>query len=469
LELTESVVTTSIENEIREQEETSIVDDEKESTIKTETNEDETIKETESNDLSSTIEIQNNSQEILNVVENKIEDNSEVYENRDLELSHEIKTNDLDLINKTNDNLEPINENKNDVLHLTKNNEIDVIEQLNDNINDLVTSKLVVNENINLNISEEIKILDDAVINSLQSDNLTIEKYLQVNGEISPVNCNDTEHNLERKIENHISSDGKGIEIKSIETQNSLNTRLCEDLKVDNSEENNDKIPLIIDPNHTTDRKENINDNVANQERFSNSSDSETIVNSECLQCEINDNNNKENSEKNIVAAQPISVITIQTCDAVDSDCSEAYLTPNELNDTPKKVLEKNNVNANDSISTVNEDIVSQSNPSIESNNDVEIPSKNTSETIIEQKLNEDNIDEVNENVKKTDENTSEIEENLDKVEEHTDTVENVEIIENCKVTEVEIKEDVNIVLRPQEEHNKNIEKGMFYSLKVNM
>lgn len=474
LELSESVLKSSTENEIKGQEsplivnenteeKISVVNDEKNGAPKTETNKDETIGETKCNDLSDTMEIQIYNQKILNEVKNKIEDNSVDYENRDSELTSEIRTNDLELTNETNDNLEPIN----NVLHLTKHNEIDVIEQHNESIKNLVTSKIVKNENINLNISEEIKILDEATKKSVQLDNLVTEKYLQVNGDISPINCNEAEHSLEGKIISHTSSsDVKDITIKSIEIQNSLNSQLSEELKVINSEESNDKSQLIIVSEPNKDMKEKINDNVANQDSFSNSSDSETIVNSECLQHENNDSNNIENSDK-MAVAQPISVITIQTCDTVDSDCSEAYLTPNELNETPKKILEENNVNAIEHAKIVNKGIVSQLNPSIESNNKVEIPSENTSEVIVEQKSYKETINKMNENVNEIVENINKIEENTDRIEKNTDTIETVEIIENCNETEVRSQEDVNIVHRPHEEQDKNIENGIFCSLKI--
>jgi len=443
--------------------ETSVINNEKSSVIKLKTNEDETLKETMIISLNNTVEVENNSQQILDEVENKVEYNSEKYGNQDLELSNEIETNDLKLTNKICDS-KPMKENEINISQNTENDEIDVIEKLKDNINNLLTSQIVENKNINLNITEEISILNDVDRNNFPMDNLMTDNYVQINGEISPVNSNDiVEYNVEGKIENFTSSDEKDIEVKSIEMQNNLNKELSDDLKVNNSEENNDIIPLIIDSEYNEDMKEKINGNIANQDSFSNSSDSETIVNSEYLQHEINDNDNIENSEKNTIA-QPISVITIQTCDTVDSDCSEAYLTPNELNDTPKKILEKNSVHSNDYISIINENTVSQLNPSIKINDEVEIPSKNKSDTIIEQESKEENIDKLNENenVVKTGEHFNKLEECVDQVEGNTDIIENIEY---CKDTEVESK-DMNIVLQPQEEHDKHIENGMFYHYK---
>lgn len=438
--------------------------------------------QTQSNELSSTIEIVKSNEEISKEIDNKLE---EVFKENENEIEN------LESPNETTiDELVPtVIENKQDLLDLNEKNENYIIEQ----VNDVIPLKVVEDVKTHLNISEEIKMLDTAVKNSIQLDNSTTEKYLQVNGDILPVDHESTERNFDVIVENHIVSNGEDLVSKDIEIHNSINTLLSEDLK-DNSitEKENIEIAIMIDSESNESLKEKININDLNQDSISNSSDSETIINSECLQHEINENGVENNIEQNIVA-QPISVITVQTFDTVDSDCSEAYLTPNELNDTPKKKLEKINLNANDLTSIVNDDVMSQFNPSIECNNEVEIPSNNTSEAIIEQQIKEgdiehlaendakveenlnkvaDNFNNVAENDDKVEEKVNSIEENIGKTEENVDNtnetirnindnvdkvieyvnivkenevnVENAKIIENCNKTSNECKEDVN-------------------------
>ncbi|CAI6344870.1 unnamed protein product [Macrosiphum euphorbiae] len=438
--------------------------------------------QTQSNELSSTIEIVKSNEEISKEIDNKLEEAFKENENENENLESPNET--------TVDELVPtIIENKQDLLDLNEKNENYIIEQ----VNDVIPLKVVEDVKTHLNISEEIKMLDTAVKNSIQLDNSTTEKYLQVNGDILPVDHESTERNFDVIVENHIVSNGEDLVSKDIEIHNSINTLLSEDLK-DNSitEKENIEIAITIDSGSNESLKEKININDLNQDSISNSSDSETIINSECLQHEINENGVENNIEQNIVA-QPISVITVQTFDTVDSDCSEAYLTPNELNDTPKKKLEKINLNANDLTSIVNDDVMSQFNPSIECNNEVEIPSNNTSEAIIEQQIKEgdiehlaendakveenvnkvaDNFNNVAENDDKVEEKVNNIEENIGKTEENVDNtnetirnindnvdkvieyvnivkenevnVENAKIIENCNKTSNECKEDVN-------------------------
>ncbi|CAH1724101.1 unnamed protein product [Aphis gossypii] len=443
---------------------------------KTETNALKT--QTQSNESSSSIEIVEKNEEISNKVENKLEDISKENENEDLESLKETK----------NDELVPSIKNEQDGLDLKKKNEINIIEQ----VNDMTASKVMIeNENIKLNISDEIKILDVAAKNSIQLDNSTTEKNVQVNGEILPINHGSPECNFEEIIENHIVSNGDDIVSKDIKLQNSLNN-LPSEVPKENiiAEKENIDISIMIDSGSNENMKEKNNGNVLNQDSISNSSDSETIVNSECLQHEVNVNGIENNSEQNVVA-QPISVITVQTCDTVDSDCSEAYLTPNELNDTPKKKSEKISLNLSDHINIVNDDVMSQLNPSIESNNEVEIikqqiEEENVEKVVehdakveenvtkeveniniaadnvnkveenineIEEKINniEEIIDKIEENVVNTNETIHSTDENIDKVIEHVNIVEEVEVnlendktFENCNKTENECTEDVS-------------------------
>lgn len=390
--------------------------------------------QTQSNELSSIIEVVKSTEEISKEFENELEDINQDNYSKHLELTEET----------TIDEIVPTIENKKDILDLINKNENDITEQ----VDDAIISKVVDNVNTNLNISEEIKILDDAVKNSIQLDNSTTEKYLQLNGDILPANHESPGHNFHGIIENHIVSNGDDTVLKYIEIQNSFNTLLSQDLEVSITEKEDTQIPVIIDSGSNESVKEKINGNVENPDSISNSSDSETIVNSECLQHKVNGDNVENNSEKNVVA-QPISVITVQTCDTVDSDCSEAYLTPNELNDTPKKILEKINMNVNDHTNIVNDDVKSQFNPSIESNNKVEIPSKNTSETIIEQ-IEEGNFEKIEVPDIKVEENVNKLEENVNKVEENVIKVE--ENVLKVDETVLKVEEAVNIT---QENVNK--------------
>lgn len=485
-ELPENTAEVSTEGKMKDQEalvakenitqDTPVVNEEKDNIIKNEVNH-QNIK---NDDVNNTEKIENKDQETSTCTENKLEDVSKENQNHSITLK-ETDINNLELTNsnKTTSECETTTESSPNVLDLTEINENSISKQHNEIKKDDLAS-VVENNNKNLNISEEIKVLDDAAQNNMPLENLTAEKYLSVNGEISPLNCDESKHSFNDKIENHVVSLDGDNEAKNIEIQNSLNTLLSEDLKLNILEKKSyDNTPLIIDSEDSKDHvtKEQMNGNVVNQDSISNSSDSETIVNSECLQNEMN-GDCIENSEQKAVA-QPISVITIQTSDTVDSDCSEAYLTPNELNDTPKKILEKVNMNANDYINTVDDDTMSQLNPSIESS-EVENPSKITSDLIIEQKSNEDSRDSVEKNVKTEEENVDETEKNVNKIEINIDkaeenigeTIENVnkseeniietkktddslktnKTIENCKETPVESTNDVNIVLQPHKE-----------------
>ncbi|XP_025413639.1 neurobeachin isoform X3 [Sipha flava] len=463
--------------------ETPTVNEEEDELAKTQNNEQETLRETINNDSSTSIEIKNKNQDVLKSVENKLENNLIEKPNHDSYSSEEIKIKDIELTNKivVNNDLEETKENNISVIDSPNKNENYVIDQIKEIKNDdLSTTISVKNEHIiNLNLSEEIKILDDAVKKSIHLDDSATEKYLQINGELPFVNDENIIHHFTETIKNHVLPNSDDIDTKDIEIQNNLNTFLSEDLKVNVTEKVNDvTVPLITDSNINDVTKEKKNENIVNQDSISNSSDSETIVNSECLQFEIDDG--IENSDQTTVA-QSISVITVQTCDTVDSDCSEAYLTPNELNDTPKKMLEKINLKSSDLTSNVNDEVMSQLNPSLETNNEVKIPSIHASETIIELKTNVDYIDkvetninnELNESTAKIEENINLIEENdkvneiTDKIKEHIDVaVENVEnkennkLIENSNEIEVEYKKDLNIVLQPHKEHNKDIKEG---------
>jgi len=326
-ELLTNSETTLRESEIENQEPSILSETTKLETFTDSKIENNTLKtQTQSNELNSTIEIVKSNEEISKEIDNKLEDVFKENENKDLESPNETTIDELD---------PTVIENKQDVLDFNKKIENDIIEQV------VIPLKVVEDVKTHLDITEEIKMLDTAVKNSIQLDNSTTEQYLQVNGDILPVDHESTERNFDVIIENHIVSNGEDIVSKDIEIHNSINTLLSEDFK-DNSitEKENIEIAIMIDSGSNESVKEKINGNDLNQDSISNSSDSETIINSECLQHEINENGVENNIEQNIVA-QPISVITVQTFDTVDSDCSEAYLTPNELNDTPKKKLEK--------------------------------------------------------------------------------------------------------------------------------
>lgn len=462
------------ENEIKDHESMIISENIKHEEITTDITENDNIISVtnQTNDKETLIEIKNNNNiDVVNTTESinenqksiiEIENNLISNDNHDLESSPKNNLNDLELTK----------ENNNDVVNLTKN-ENDDIEQLKElKNNDIIPLKVIENENVNLKMSKEITILDDAVKNNIQET----EKYLQINGEISHINDENTEIN-DIIIGYHTESNEDDTETKNIEIQNNLNTLLSEDFILNTSEKENDEISKPINSEFNEDNiKEN--GNIVNQDSNSNSSDSETIINSECALHVVN-GDNVENVEP--IAVTPISVITIQTCDNVDSDCSEAYLTPNELNDTPKKVLEINNLNTN-YVNFVN-DNVPQLNPSIETNNHVEIPSNNLSKAIIEQKINEENIneskiEEVKENVKDIEDNIEEVEENknhnklcetadkitaeeanvtINVVQENIDAknivdIEENKIIGNYKENEIENKDNLNIVLQPHEE-----------------
>lgn len=494
LELSKNTVTAPIESEIKnEQDVLTVKDNVTEETSSTNDNNDSALKtqingqDIKSNDEGTTIETENTNHKILECNENKLGDVSKENENHQLESSKLIKINDLELINnnKTTGELKPTEENNTNVLDLTETNKNSIIKQLDDIKNDnLAPSNIIENNNKNLNISEELKILDDAAKNSNSLNNSISENNFLVNGEISPVNCDNSKHSFDDTLVDHAVSDRDDKEMQS-----SINTLLSEDLKLNITEKSHcDNVPLITDSDdcneHTTNEK--VNGNVINQDSISNSSDSETIVSSECLQNEVN-GDCVENSEQKAVA-QPISVITIQTCDNVDSDCSEAYLTPNELNDTPKKILEKINLNANDHININDDTTMSQLNPSIESN-EVENPSKIASDEIIEQKTDEDSIDNVEKNVVVEEENIDKAEanvekaerncvnekesvgelteavntteENVNKVEEIADHSKTTKTIENFEETMVESTNDLNIVLQPHKEIKKK--EGMLY------
>lgn len=434
--------------------------------LKNQTNDSETSNETKTNDEITTVD----GQEILED-KNKQENCVKLCDNQNLESPNEIKIDDLELTNtnKMNDNSELAKDSAIDTLDLTMNNEDDIIEKLNEIKNsDLKPLNVTEDEKIilNLNISEEIKILDNAVTKNIhQDDDSETKKYLQVNGEISPVNDDDTNHNFDEIVENHLESNDIDTETKNIEMQNSLNTLLSESVQVETSEKEDDnKSPLIINLTPNEDVKEKANESLVNQDSISISSDSETIVNSECLQNEIN-GDNLENSEHK-AGVQPISVITIQTCDIVDSDCSEAYLTPNELNDTPKKILERCNSNANDHI--VNDDVVLQSNPSMESIDDVQNPSNNTSESIIELKENKENVIKVEDNLDadEKDNDVKKVEELVDKIEKNINhSIETVKTIENCKELQALSESNLEIIHQANEECITINNEGMFKKL----
>lgn len=476
---------TSTENEIKNHESlttnenskdegNSSVNEEKETTIKTLTNAREIPEETKNIIIINEIETECCNKNVLKEVENKLDDKVKVNESENLESINEIKRNNFHSTNNSeiSNEFDSTKENIVDVLSLTKQNENNYIEQHNDSKNNDLKSEIIDKGNMHLNISDEIKILDEAVKNSIELGNSNVGKYLQINGELSPVTYDSSEQNFDEKIENCIVSNDDiddDIGTKHIELQNSLNTLLSGHFDAATENENNDNLVVIIDSVSKEDANDNsINENDISQDSLSNSSDSETIINAECLQNEII-GNSVENSEHN-TSVQPISVITIQTCDTVDSDCSEAYLTPNELNDTPKKILENSNLNLNDHINIDNGDVDFKLNPSVEPNNDVEIPSENAPEAIIDQTMNMENIDIVEETIDKIiDNNVVKADETVvEKLENHVDTFEknivNIDkkkTIENCNEIEQESKNNLNIVPEYHNEHSINNAEGI--------
>lgn len=473
-ELSKSSETTLRESEIKNQEPSILSETKKFENLTDSKKENNTLKtQTQSNELSSTIETVKSNNDRSKEVENTVEDASKENKNENIESTNDTKIDEL---------VPTIVENKhNIILDFNEKNVTNIIEQ----VSNVIPSKVVEDVKTHLNISEEIKLLDATVKNSIQLDNSTAEKYLQVNGDILSVDHESTKQNVDEIIENHIVSNSEDIASKDIEIPNSHNTLLSEDLK-DNisTEKENIEITIMIDSESNENLKEKINGNIINQDSISSSSDSETIINSECLQHEINENGVENNIVQNVVA-QPISVITIQTFDTVDSDCSEAYLTPNELNDTPKKIFEKINLNANDHTSIVNDDVMSQLNPSIDSNNEVEIPSKNTSEAIteppmkkgdienseeydtsVEENINipEENVNQVEETVNTIEENINEVEENDCKVDEQVNNIEeNINKVEknDCKVDEKvnNIEENINKIEENVNKIEENVDK----------
>lgn len=452
LELSKSAATSIDESEVRHQEmssknenvqekEISINSYDNNDAIKTEIIDGTNLKETQCNDIHITKENDVKDQEAIKEVNNELQndsiknensklDLSGVNENCNLELCNDIIANDLEPTQENNKvDFETIIKNEENLESL-KENEMSTIQQDTGNqINDIKSSKETENGSIDLNISEEIQILGNAAKNSIQADNIQIKENSLVNGELSPVDNENFELDFDDTVKNQIAENGNDIE-----AQNNFNNLVDTDNNVDSI--NNGKLPLIINSETNDNVKEKLNGNVVNQDSIS-SSDSETIiVNESSLPLDMNGDNVNISEQKPI--AQPISVITIQTCDAVDSDCSEAYLTPNELNDTPKKIIDKLNLNVNDSISIVNDGILSQLNPSTESKVEVETPSKKISETILEQKTNKTNID----------------------------NTEKINVVETCTETEVETKkEDITIVLEPHEEHIETNLEGTLYSL----
>lgn len=420
-------------------------------------------------DVKTANEINSEDREELNKVESTLvekekSDNDIDIVNEDLELPNDVRSKDSveSDDSRTNDALESNNEDNKD--GLTAPNCNDIEENKNENLPTTVDE----NEIEQLNISEGIKHLEDTVKNNLKSDNSKIETHLQVNGEISPINMDINEH----AHENHLVSNDNEIESKRVQIKNSLITLISEDPECNVSqEETDDKIPILISADASDDVNKKINGTIVNQDSISNSSDSETIVNSEISQHETN-SASIENNEKNVVS-QPISVITVQTCETVDSDCSEAYLTPNELNDTPKKIVENINLSTNDRVSTVKDD-VSQLNPSLETCSENKIPSKNSLEAIIvEPKINDKSVNEDEIKIDKVmvEENANKAEVNLDKSITNIDTndndnVEEHNIIEDHTETQVETKNDSDIINQPNEDPNQiDDRKGMLYSL----
>lgn len=437
--------------------------EEKDITIQKLTNDEEILEETKSNIIINKIETESNNLNTLKEVENKLNDNFKANENQILESIKEIKLDGLDLTTNSqfSNELNSTKENLNEILVLTKSNENIYVEEHKDNKNNDLILEMFEKGNIHLNISDEVKILDDSVKNSIILGNSNTERYLQINGELSPVICDSTEQNFNEKIENCIVPNDNidnDTETKNIDLQNSLNTLLSGDFDV--VSENNDNVALIMELESKEDIKDNIYGHVINQDSMSNSSDSETIINSECIQNEIN-GDSVENSEQ-MASVQPISVITIQTCDTVDSDCSEAYLTPNELNDTPKKKLENSNLNLNDHINIVN-NLESNFNPSLEPNNEVKNQCENVPEAIIDHKINMDNIDKLEKSLATTI-NDNAIESDatvVDTLKENIANIDKNKIIENYKEIECENKIDLNIVLEHHNEHSINNAEGI--------
>lgn len=419
--------------------------------------------ETDVCDVKTSTEIKSEDQEVPNEVKSMFDEKIKDIVNEDLESSNNIKSeNSVESDDsKSNDSLET---NKDG---FTVQNDNDIVENKNENL------PTAVNENkiLPLNTSEDTKHLEDFAENNAQLENSKIEKHLQVNGEIKPINHdqNSNEHN------SHLISNDDEIESKKTQIQNSLNTLFSENAKVNVSEEKNDDIiPMVINEELSDDVNKKLNGTIVNQDSISNSSDSETIMNSESLQHEIN-GVNIENNEENVVA-QPISVITIQTCDTIDSDCSEAYLTPNELNDTPKKIVDNTNLSTNDYVSTVKDD-ASQFNPSLESSENEILPKSSLEPIIVEQEINDKSVNEDEIKIDKADgvnnkenQNSNKAELNIDESIKNLETNDTEvekenELIENCTEAQVESKNDSDIINQLNEDPNQNKDRdGMFYS-----
>lgn len=434
--------------------------------------------ETNNSDVNTAIEIKNIIQQIGNEIKNTFGNNLKEKVSKDsiVVLPNEMINEDSELSNNSimyNDS-KPIREHCTDALDLTVENENDTVQQFIEKKNNDQVNMVNESEIVQVNTTGKSEILEDAVKNNIQLKDSVIEQHLQLNGETLSLNYENTEHKLSATTKDHIATNDDGIETKKVEMKNSLNTLLSKDVKINEDvleKENNIRTQLINNADLNEDTNNKINGNIVNQDSISNSSDSETIINSELH--EINGVDVENNEQKAV--AQPISVITIQTCDIVDSDCSEAYLTPNELNDTPKKISEKINLNTNDRVSFVNDD-VSQLNPSLEPNNENEIPSKNSSEVIIlEQKTIDNKVEISDDKLEVIDNNNDHVNESEENVEQPVGAVKNTEININDDVREnemvktsietgIDISEDINVVLQPHKEHNQNNDKeGTFY------
>lgn len=453
--------------------ETSLIKEEKENIDNAQTD------NYKSNNLSTIIETVTKSQEVLSESINNDNFNENI--NQVLETSKEFKIDDSEP--KTNSNtsadLESIKDNESNNTDLTTINEQNCVKPLDEDKNNDLVTEIIKNKVTELNISEEEPILDDSTENSVQVKSSTAITNVQVNGEILSADHKNTEHNFDKTVKNHDTPDDSDTETQKTEAQNNINTLLTEDLKVNVADEENDnKLPLIINAKSDENVDRKINGNFVNQDSISNSSDSETIANSETLLQEINGDNTQTDEQKAI--AQPISVITVLTSETMDSDCSEAYLTPNELNDTPKKMLETISLTVNDDISICKNDVVPKLNPSMESNHkNIITPSENASETIVvDVKSNNEDINCANvykdkaEEITLVNEAAVNVEENntdkkiktVEKIDGNVDNLDKNEIVENSKETEIKNKEEFNIVLQPHKEHTQsnNVE-GMFY------
>ncbi|XP_050442787.1 neurobeachin isoform X2 [Adelges cooleyi] len=285
-------------------------------------------------------------------------------------------------INNKNDSEENI-DNSHNTLEET---EIDVKNNLNQNENiDLQIEKDRENnevETLNGCCTQQNELTvevtekgETAIDEKVHQDEESVEEPVLINSKISSISSLDNEQIVASKLENDLQPNALAAITSTEQLLNSINTMLNENEESAIIENGTDNDISIVSSSSENNKEINnkFNGKVANQDSISNSSDSETTPITESSPNKVL--NDRTNEERDV--DQSISVFTIQTCDNVDSDCSEAYLTPSDLNDTPKKMNEKNFTQTGP-ISIIHAD---DSNMPIEHNSNLETSSVNPIDT----------------------------------------------------------------------------------------